>query len=561
VSKLVKGALIAIAIVGTLAGPASAGPQVRTFGSPGTGDGELSWAQGVAVDSQGDIYVTDVTLESHAQRRIEKFDSQGNFITAWGSWGTGDGQFDEPFQLAVDAVDNIYVVDAGADRVQKFTSTGTFLSQFGTPGTAAGELSEPHGVAVNADGKIYVSDNQWRIQRFSAIGVFEDVWGSEGTGDGEFGTRKAILAVDPSGSVLATDDQRIQRFSADGDFAAKFPFPEAIDTCPQSLAVDSAGDVYAICHADDTVYKFDSTGALIGSFRLDDALDPSIAVSPTTGEVVVTASTRVHVIDPREPTAALTATPVLGLTGQDVTLDASASTVPFSAPSYDWDLDGDGTFETPGGPVVHHAYATRGARTISVRATAAGGKSAVASTGVDVRAAPPGRPAGASINDGAVFTNDPDVTLSLGWPAFATDVLVSNDGGFAGAVTRQVDPTIDWRLDSSGPERLPKTVYVRFDQSGSQTFQDDIILDQTAPTIARAAFATAHVVRLRASDGVSGVSAAQFARKRSAPRPERRYARTLRIRGSLPRYARVRDHAGNWSRWRAIGPRSPRRHR
>jgi feruloyl esterase len=48
------------------------------------------------------------------------FDNNGNFITMWGSEGTGDNQFIEPTSVAVDSQDNIYVVDMGAQKIKVF---------------------------------------------------------------------------------------------------------------------------------------------------------------------------------------------------------------------------------------------------------------------------------------------------------------------------------------------------------------------------------------------------------------------------------------------------------
>src|SRR4029079_9821871 len=91
-------------------------------------------------------------------------------------------------------------------------------------------------------------------------------------------------------------------------------------------------------------------------------------------------------------------------------------------------------------------------------------------------AAPPPGPVGVSINNGAQYTNDPDVHVAVVWPACVHTLTISNDGGFRAAEVKALARTTDWTLSSSGPERLPKTIYVRFDGS-TQTFQDDIILD------------------------------------------------------------------------------------
>jgi 6-phosphogluconolactonase (cycloisomerase 2 family) len=186
--------------------------------------------------------------------------------------------------------------------------------------------------------------------------------------------------------------------------------------------------------------------------------------------------------------------------------------------------------------------------------------------------APPPGPTGVSIDDGARYTNDRHVDVSVVWPAGAAALSIANDGGFKAAQTIPVAKSIRWKLDSSGPERLPKTIYVRFGAS-IQTFTDDIILDETKPTIgsarldrpgasgARAAVAQGaasksrtYRVRISARDATSGVAKVQFAerskRHPSAPRKFKRISQFKATHG--PKYVRVQDRAGNYSGWRAI---------
>ena len=185
-------------------------------------------------------------------------------------------------------------------------------------------------------------------------------------------------------------------------------------------------------------------------------------------------------------------------------------------------------------------------------------------------AKPKGR-VGMTINDEAQYTNDPNVDLSLVWPSGTQTVLVSNDGGFRNAKEIDVDKSIPWKLSESGSERLPKTVYVRFGSS-SQTFTDDIILDQTKPTVTSATVSRVRLatsaavaaaaaskrrtyrVRIRAKDATSGVAKVQFAvRSKRHPSAPRKFKRISRYTGArAPRYVRVRDRAGNYSRWRSI---------
>ena len=72
--------------------------------------------------------------ETEENDNIQKFDSNGTFITKWGSEGTGDGQFDSPHGIALDSSGNVYVVDYYNNRIQKFDSNGTFITRWGSEG-------------------------------------------------------------------------------------------------------------------------------------------------------------------------------------------------------------------------------------------------------------------------------------------------------------------------------------------------------------------------------------------------------------------------------------------
>jgi len=95
------------------------------FGSFGTGDGQFNKPVGVAVDSSNRIIVSD-----QFNSRIQVFDSAGNFVTKFGSAGAGDGQFFAPNGIAVDSSNRIIVADTFNDRIQVFglTSTPTGVS-------------------------------------------------------------------------------------------------------------------------------------------------------------------------------------------------------------------------------------------------------------------------------------------------------------------------------------------------------------------------------------------------------------------------------------------------
>ena len=150
------------------------------------------------------------------------------------------------------------------------------------------------------------------------------------------------------------------------------------------------------------------------------------------------------------------------------------------------------------------------------------------------------------------------MTLTIHEPAGATAVRISNDGGFGSATSQAIrgDDTYTWTLQSSGAERLPKTVYVRFTGGGAdpnQSYTDDIVLDQRPP-LALVASLSGKTLRVKASDRGTGVESVQYASRRGARKfATRGYQRTLRVHNSRKaRVVRFVDGAGNYSAWKKI---------
>ncbi|MEN6342514.1 MAG: PKD domain-containing protein, partial [Methanospirillum sp.] len=222
------------------------------WGSFGTGDGQFSSPFGVAVDPDGNVYVTDAL-----NNRTQKFSSDGDYLAQWGGPGTGNGQFNIPTGIAVDAAGNVYVADYGNSRVQKFTSEGGYLTQWGG-------ISGPYGIAVNADGsRVYVSEVQTtRVRIFDTAGTPLGSFGGPGTGDGQV-DYPLFIAVDAAGSVYVADtgNDRVQKFTSAGDFVTKWGSRGSGDgqfDKPAGIAVDSSGFVYVADWVNNRVEKFAS---------------------------------------------------------------------------------------------------------------------------------------------------------------------------------------------------------------------------------------------------------------------------------------------------------------
>ncbi len=179
--------------------------------------GKFSYPYGVAVDSEGFIYVSDFN-----NNRIQKFDPQGKIVkdaqgeeVVWGTEGRQDGQFSHPAGLAMDSHDRLYVADVGNNRIQRFDTNGHFTGKWGKEGDEPGEFNGPYAVCVDKDDNVYVADfMNHRIQKFTHGGDLVWVYGERGGAKGQLELPLSV-AVGDDGSVYVSDwgNNRIQKLA------------------------------------------------------------------------------------------------------------------------------------------------------------------------------------------------------------------------------------------------------------------------------------------------------------------------------------------------------------
>jgi len=248
-------------------------------GTTGGLGGEMNIPLGVATDAAGNVYVSD-----RNNNRIQKFDSSGNFLRAWGkdviqSGHTGDtgtgfeictvaadcqvgtsgglgGEMNIPFGVTTDAGGNLYVTDTQNNRVQKFDSSGNWDRawgkdvngggvfgvctvsagcQPGTTGGLGGEMASPNDVATDAAGNVYVADGaNNRIQKFDSLGNFQRAWGKNVNGGGVFG-----VCTVSAGCLAGTT----------GGLGGEMSFPTGV-------ATDAVGNLYVTDGANFRIQRF-----------------------------------------------------------------------------------------------------------------------------------------------------------------------------------------------------------------------------------------------------------------------------------------------------------------
>jgi len=204
----------------------------------------------VAIADDGSVFVADTW-----NHRIQKFTSDGRFLTQWGIFGQAEtpDAFWGPRDIAIDKDGLLYITDTGNKRVAIFDQDGNFINQFGSAGLLTGQFDEPVGIAVDAEGRVYVADtwNQ-RVQVFeydAEIGQYAPVneWPIAGW-YGQSLDNKPYLRV--SGDRVYVSDPegyRILEFTTDGGFIrywGQYGSDLSSFILPTGLAVDSEGGLW-----------------------------------------------------------------------------------------------------------------------------------------------------------------------------------------------------------------------------------------------------------------------------------------------------------------------------
>jgi sugar lactone lactonase YvrE len=242
---------------------------VMQIGQEGVDDGEFKSPTGIALDSEGNIYVADT--DNHS---IQKFDKEGKFLARWGTEASAqEGEFYYPRGLATGPEGVVYVADSGNNRVQKFDSAGNPLRAWGKFGFAwrgadMGKFDVPWGAATDTQGNLYISDtSNARIQKFQSDGTPLLKWGRDGSFDGAFFFPRGV-AVDFVGNIIVADEgnHRIQKFDARGSFLTKWgregSGPGQFKS-PWGVACDALGNVYMVDSGNHRIQKFDGNGTFL----------------------------------------------------------------------------------------------------------------------------------------------------------------------------------------------------------------------------------------------------------------------------------------------------------
>jgi DNA-binding beta-propeller fold protein YncE len=242
--------------------------------------------QGIAIGPDGYVYAVDLLNHS-----VKKFTQSGDFITKFGSVGTGDGQFQEAQGIGIDAnTGEIYVSDSVENRVQKFSSGGEFLLKFGS-----GYLDGPECILIHNELVYVCSESTGTIEVFDTNGDHEFSFGS-----GMFPDDPEGIIVDPLGNILVNNEGKgkISIFHPNGthisDWGAGSGSGVGQMNSADGLAYDYSRHRLAVADQENfRILVFDWYEALVEVGLLVDDTPPSIDITGNITIIIDDASGRV----------------------------------------------------------------------------------------------------------------------------------------------------------------------------------------------------------------------------------------------------------------------------
>lgn len=366
-------------MVTTLAGSAGQAGSVDGIGNAA----RFSSPTSVAVDSTGNVYVADTY--NHTIRKVTSAGIVTTLAGSAGQVGSEDGigsaaRFNEPYGVAVNSAGDLYVTDAGNYTIRKVTSGGVVTTLAGSAGqfgsangtNGAARFDYPAGVALDNLGNIYVADlDNSTIRKITSSGVVTTLAGTAGTAGSADGTNGSAqfyypssVTVDSAGNVYVADtyNSTIRKVNNSGvvsTFAGSAGMVGNADGTnstarfyyPSGLTADSAGNLYVADTDNSIIRKITTAGAvttLAGSVEHSGSADadgsaarfnsPNGAAVDGAGNVFV-ADTLNHTI--RKITPGGLVTTLAGKPGQAGSADGTNGMARFNQP-YAVAFDGTG---------------------------------------------------------------------------------------------------------------------------------------------------------------------------------------------------------------------------
>ncbi len=240
----------------------ASGRQVASFGA-----GLINWPHGLCAAPDGSVWVTDGKADNGKGQTVLKFSPDGRLLMTLGKPGVagdGQGELNGPSDVIVAPNGDIFVADGHGektnDRIVKYSKDGKFIKAWGHQGSGQGEFNVPHGLAMDAAGRLYVADrSNNRIQIFDPEGNFVAEWKQFGRPSSVYIRDDIIYVADSQSSdkVNAPFRQGIRIGSVkDGKVTAFISGADPKTEMAEGVTADKDGNVFGGFTAANDVKKF-----------------------------------------------------------------------------------------------------------------------------------------------------------------------------------------------------------------------------------------------------------------------------------------------------------------
>lgn len=227
-----------------------------------TGTGNLANPVGIAMDTNNNVYATDMDLD-----QVLKYGSNGNFLAQWGN--SGNTTLDQPQGMTV-YNGNIYVADGSNARVVEYDTNGNELAQISPVVDDARLFVYPTGISFDQAGNMYVSDNSDEVYEFNTSLELTNQWGATGFTSGLF-DYPVVSAEDNSGNIYVVNNNsdNVVKFNpAQGTSSVlgQYGSGNGQFSGPNDVKFDAQGNVYVVDTGNSRVEVFNSNGTYLTQF-------------------------------------------------------------------------------------------------------------------------------------------------------------------------------------------------------------------------------------------------------------------------------------------------------
>ena len=304
-----------------------------------SGDYEFNNPSDVALDSAGNLYVSDLI-----NNRIQVFDATGSYLRTIPTntetptpASLSPTDLARPTRLVVDTSNNLYVmVWDQAVYIQKFNSSGSFIrmwgggsrwwgspaldlaveDQYGVAVSVGDITGSPSDLAVDGSGNVYVTSHRSettsvssdgsstgvsrdQVIKFSSTGVFETLLGASGPNEGELSGPSGIVIDSRSNIYVADFRQRVQKLDLNGAYAgvnwgSRGAGDGQFASLNLPIDIDSAGNIYVYDVGNSRIQQFDSDGRFLGKGEIGEMIVSGGIAVDSTGEYVFVSDSTNH---------------------------------------------------------------------------------------------------------------------------------------------------------------------------------------------------------------------------------------------------------------------------